>query len=218
MTEMAEQSDTHEPLSQFDADALREVATIGAGHAATALAQLTGTTVRIAVPTIDVVAITEVPRLIGDQEELMAGMYLRLVAEGSGAILLAFRREAALNLIDLMIGRQTSKTHLLSELEQSALREAGNILAGAFLSAISNFLNITLLASVPHLAFDMVGALIQSLLVESDVDRDYALVMYIRFESDCCELGGHFLMVPDGTTMEVFLKAIKELSQCAGGV
>lgn len=200
-------------LTDFELDALREVTTIGAGHAATALAQLTGTKVLISVPTIDIVPITAVPSLIGNQEEPMAGMYLRLVAEGSGAILLAFHRKAALQLVSLMLGRPTPEIRLLSELEQSALREAGNILAGAFLTAISNFLRVVLIYSVPHLAFDMIGALLQSLLVESDVDRDFALVMYIRFQGEDCDLGGHFLMVPDSDTMGMLLKAIREMSQ-----
>lgn len=200
-------------LTDFELDALREVTTIGAGHAATALAQLTGTKVLISVPTIDIVPITAVPSLMGNQEEPMAGMYLRLVAQGSGAILLAFHRKAALQLVSLMLGRPTPEIRLLSELEQSALREAGNILAGAFLTAISNFLRVVLIYSVPHLAFDMIGALLQSLLVESDVDRDFALVMYIRFQGEDCDLGGHFLMVPDSNTMDMLLKAIKEMSQ-----
>jgi len=39
-------------LDKMDLDALRETANIGAGHAATALSQMTGDTIMITVPTI----------------------------------------------------------------------------------------------------------------------------------------------------------------------
>ena len=205
------------PLTEFEMDALREVATVGAGHAATALSQLTGSKVLITVPYVDIVPIAEVPGLIEHREAPMAGMYMRVMGDGSGAILLAFGREAALSLVDLMMGRPSGEAQLLSEMEQSALREAGNIIAGSFLTAISNFLQVLLLPSVPRLALDMIGALIESLLVESKVNRDFALVMYIRFQAEGCEVGGHFLMVPDSRTMGVLLEAIEELSRRAGG-
>jgi len=41
-------------LKELQLDALREVANIGAGHAATALSQLTGRTVMIGVPEVNV--------------------------------------------------------------------------------------------------------------------------------------------------------------------
>lgn len=49
-------------LKPMQLDALREVANIGAGHAATALSQMTGQTIMIAVPTINITPLEEVPR------------------------------------------------------------------------------------------------------------------------------------------------------------
>ena len=42
-------------------DALREVANIGAGHAATALSQMIGETIMISVPMINIARLEEVP-------------------------------------------------------------------------------------------------------------------------------------------------------------
>jgi len=205
-----------EHLSSFELEALREVSSIGAGHAATALSQMTGTTVLITVPEFDIVHITRIPKMIEHLEEPMAGLYMRVVGNGQGAILLSFRRRAALNLVNLMMGQLRDSAHHLSELEQSALREAGNIIAGAFLTAISNFLDVVLLPSVPRLAFDMGGALVQSLLVESKVERDYAFVMHIHFQGQQRDIDGHFLMVADAQTMAPLVRSIRELSRGVG--
>ena len=208
-----ESTPDRQPLSEFERDALCEVASIGAGHAATALSQLADTTVLITVPRVEVVPLAEMPGLLENPEEPMAALYMRVVSEGSGAILVALQRAAALQLVDLMLGRRPGNIHMLSEMEQSALREAGNILAGAFLTAISNFLHLVLLPSVPALAFDMIGALIESLVAESGVDRDYAFVMHIRFEGANCDIRGHFLLVPSSDTLELLVSRLKELAQ-----
>ena len=48
-------------LKAIQLDALREVANIGAGHAATALSQMTGDTIMISVPTINIARLEDVP-------------------------------------------------------------------------------------------------------------------------------------------------------------
>ena len=48
-------------LKELQLDALREVANIGAGHAATALSQMTNHTIMIAVPEVNVRPLEEVP-------------------------------------------------------------------------------------------------------------------------------------------------------------
>jgi hypothetical protein len=56
-------------LQPMQVDALREVANIGAGHAATALSQMTGQTIMISVPQINVAPLEEVPPQLGAPEE-----------------------------------------------------------------------------------------------------------------------------------------------------
>ena len=56
-------------LKEPQLDALRETANIGAGHAATALSQMTGGTIMISVPTITIAALEDVPSQIDDGEE-----------------------------------------------------------------------------------------------------------------------------------------------------
>ena len=59
-------------LKALQLDALREVANIGAGHAATALSQLTHRRIMISVPEINIARLEEVPGLIGDPQ-IVAG-------------------------------------------------------------------------------------------------------------------------------------------------
>ena len=62
-------------LKPMQLDALREVANIGAGHAATALSQMTGQTIMIAVPTINITPLEEVPPAVAAPPVLIGATY-----------------------------------------------------------------------------------------------------------------------------------------------
>src|SRR5437762_1902958 len=61
-------------LKELQIDALREVANIGAGHAATALSQLTNRRIMISVPQINIARLEEVPNLLGHPQEVVAAV------------------------------------------------------------------------------------------------------------------------------------------------
>lgn len=85
-------------LKALQLDALREVASIGAGHAATALSQLTKRKIMISVPQITVTPIEEVLKLMGDADAPVAAVLMHMLGDLTGRTLLMFpgaRCEAA---------------------------------------------------------------------------------------------------------------------------
>ena len=77
-------------LKALQLDALREVANIGAGHAATALSQMIGSTIMISVPTINVSRLEEVPPQISAPEEPVAAVLMHMLGDLTGRTLLVF--------------------------------------------------------------------------------------------------------------------------------
>src|SRR2546430_5966826 len=77
-------------LKALQIDALREVANIGAGHAATALSQLTNRRIMISVPQINIVRLEEVPDLLGDPQEGVAAVLMHMLGDLTGRTLLLF--------------------------------------------------------------------------------------------------------------------------------
>ena len=82
-------------LTEKQLDALRELGNIGAGNAATALSQLLGKKVTMSVPKIDIIPIERVPNLMGEPDALVVGVYLRILGDVLGSLLLTFPRESA---------------------------------------------------------------------------------------------------------------------------
>lgn len=193
-------------------DALREVANIGAGHAATALSQMTGGTIMISVPTINVAALEEVPPQISAPEEPVAAVLMNMMGDLTGRTLLVFPKQTAKRLAELMLRRPLGEPEgELTELEQSAIKEAGNILSGAYMNALSDFMGLMLLNSPPSLAIDMSTAVLTTAYLQFGSDRDYVFCVESEFYmKDVDEhLRGFFLLLPDVASLQVILQRMR---------
>ena len=84
-------------LKTLQLDALREVENIGAGHAATALSQMTNRRIMITVPEISVSRLEDVAGLLGKPDEIVAAVLLHMLGDLTGRTLLVFPETAARN-------------------------------------------------------------------------------------------------------------------------
>jgi chemotaxis protein CheC len=198
-------------LTPTELDALRETASIGAGHAATALSQMTGSRIMISVPRITISALEDVPREIADGEEPIAAVMVQMLGDLTGRALLVFPRPTALRLAHLMLRRAHDPNAAFGEIEQSALKEAGNILSAAYLNALSDFLGLMLLPSPPSLVVDMSGAVLTTAYAQFGAERDVLFAVETQFLFGDAEdhLRGYFLLLPDLASLRVILRAIR---------
>jgi chemotaxis protein CheC len=192
-------------------DALREVANIGAGHAATALSQMTGSTIMITVPTINIARLEDVPPQISGPEEPVAAVLMHMLGDLTGRTLLVFPRPTAVRVSELMLRRPKHSAKELGDLEQSAIKEAGNILSGAYMNALSDFMGLMLLPSPPSLAIDMSSAVLTTAYLQFGTDRDYVFCVESQFYMKELDehLRGFFLLLPDFASLQAILKAIR---------
>ena len=198
-------------LQPIQLDALREVANMGAGHAATALSQMTGGTIMISVPRINIARLEEIPPQIASPEEPVAAVLMHMLGDLTGRTLLVFPRPTAMRLSELMLRRPEGSSKGLGELEQLAIKEAGNILSGAYMNALSDFMGMMLLPSPPSLAVDMSHAVLSTAYVQFGSDRDFVFCVESEFYmKDINEhLRGFFLLLPDMASLQAILRAIR---------
>jgi len=192
--------------NESELDFLRELSNIGVGHAATALSQLIGRQVGMRVPNVSIVDITLVPELMGGSEKVVSGIYLQVLGDARGGILLIFPDESSRALVRLLMKRDEDP---LSEMGSSTLKEVGNILASAYLSALGNMLNITLIPSIPSLAHDMVGSVVDIVLADLGEVGDTAFVFETEFYDIADDIKGHFFLLPDPESIDVIMGAIR---------
>lgn len=198
-------------LQPMQLDALREVANIGAGHAATALSQMTSQRIMISVPRLSVTPLEEVPPHIGLPEEPVAAVLMTMMGDLSGRTLLLFPKPTALRLAEILLRRPAGSGTNLGELEQSSLKEAGNILSGAYMNALSDFMGLMVLPSPPSLAIDMSRAVLTTAYLQFNEDPNYVFCVETEFHMrDADErLRGFFLLLPDARSLTAILRAVR---------
>jgi chemotaxis protein CheC len=136
-------------LKESQLDAMREVANIGAGHAATALSQMTNRKIMITVPRVNVRPLEEACDMVGLPDDVVAAVLMHMMGDLTGRALLLFPERSARTLCDLLLRRELGTTAEFAPMEQSALKEAGNILGSAYLNALSDFMGMMLVPSIP---------------------------------------------------------------------
>ncbi len=195
-------------LKSLQLDALREVSNMGAGHAATALSQMTGQKIMISVPHLTISKLEDVPNQIEAREEPVAAVLMRMLGDLTGLTLLVFSQQTALQVAGLMM-RKPATT--LGEIEQSALKEAGNILSAAYLNALSEFMGMILMPSPPTLVIDMSDAVLNETYLEVAQQSEYVFCVESEFElmESNERLRGFFLLMPDVGSLNAILRATR---------
>jgi chemotaxis protein CheC len=193
-------------LNNFQLDVLKEIGNIGAGHAATALSQLISEPITMTVPNVSVVSLSEVSEILGGAEQEAVGVYMRMFGDVPGKIIFVFTEEEALTLAGMLTGN--NEPQALNDYEKSALKEIGNIMTGAYLYALTKLTGYNVLSSVPILANDMVGAILNTALLEFGIIGDYALFIQTQFSLTQRKINGHFFLVPDPGALDVLLNAL----------
>lgn len=198
-------------LHALQRDALREVANIGAGHAATALSQLTNRTIMISVPEVTVSRLEDVPEILGRADDVVAAVLMHMMGDLTGRTLVIFPETSARLLCDILLRRPMGTTAAFGDMEQSGLKEVGNILSSAYLNALSDFMGMMLVPSVPSLAIDLCGAVLTSTYLNFGYDRDYVFCVETEFifEDPQLKLHGHFLLLPDLASLRAIFDAIR---------
>lgn len=126
-------------LTPAELDRLRELTSIGAGHAAGAFAQLAGRTMRMDVPRVCEVG--------GHSGEWTSGVLFDVKGSLIGVMAILFHRGSRRDVARRLLGPNPP-----AEQEDSALREVGNILVSHVVSAMADTLGARILPSTPELA------------------------------------------------------------------
>ncbi len=153
-------------LSDADVDRVREITSIGAGHAASALASLVGDVCEMRVPHVRLLTPERIkaPLVVdpSDGDGRTIGIFFDIEGGYGGVVGLLFSASTCQRLITILTGSTPEESSL--ETVESALREVGNILVSHVANAIAGVLGVTVLPSTPVLAMEHADEAFGSLL------------------------------------------------------
>jgi chemotaxis protein CheC len=197
-------------LDAAQLDALREVANIGAAHAATALSQIARRRVMITVPDIRIVRLEEVDRIVGEPAAVVAAVMMKILGDATGRTVQIFHGDAAARLASTVLGTPPPAfPDGFDDVHQSALMEICNIVVGAHLTALSDFMGMLLITSAPAATVDMAGAVMTTSYLNFGSATDEVFCMNTELIMDDDKIHADFLFIPDDVSLGVILRQLK---------
>lgn len=199
-----------EHIGSLEFDVLREIGNIGAGNATTALSQMVNSKIDMKVPKVELLEFKDLSDIVGGAESLVVGILLTLEGDIDGMMMFMVDKRSARHIVNLLMNRGTNDLELeeFSEMDLSALQEIGNIIAGAYLSSLSQLTNMTITSSVPYMSIDMAGAILSVPAIEFGKISDKALLIQSQFGEKEKEVNGYFILIPSMNSYEKIMSSL----------
>lgn len=199
---------SYQEITDEEMDMLREAGNIASGNAMTSLSTLIDSTLDMSVAKVRIEKIQGLSEVLGDAEEVIAGMLINVFGDLNAMLVLAFETESALSIVNRMLGKALVDLNELGEFEYSALCETGNILAGSYLSALNTFTGLKLDVSTPQMAVDMAGAILSYPAIEFVYNDNSMLFIETVFEDVNGFLNGTYILILDNASYNRVIESL----------
>lgn len=195
-------------LTVLEIDQLKEITNIGAGNAATALSHMTGQRVEMSVPESFVGGMEVVQRRLGNVNDKVAAVFYKVHGDVEGAMVMILPPASLIALVELLTKERLSSINEVAPIHESSVKEMGSILLGASTTALSQFLGISMLHTIPDIAIDMLGSVMDTVLLEMGDVRGDILAFKVSMGVKETALNADFYYLFDPAASEKILACI----------
>lgn len=193
-------------LTATQTDAVQELLNIGVGRAASMLADMIQSPIRLQVPFVKLFTAKEIKEgLDGFDQKIKAIVELGFRGPFSGTAALLFPTESASKLVAALTGEELEDDDL-DALTVGTLTEVGNIVMNGVMGSISNFIEGHIEYTVPTYIEDTVESI---LAARNSADEAIILLAQARFLIEDMQLEGDIMLVFEGDSLNAFLNAIE---------
>lgn len=198
---------TLEDVNDMYLDVLKEIGNIGAGNATTAIASMLGMKIDMNVPNIKLMEVSKLGTAIGAEDETIVGIFLEVQNDIEGSMMFLLDISSARYLVNRLMMTDSADDTPFGEIELSALKEIGNIIAGSYLSALSSLTNLVIAPSVPYISVDMAASILSVPAIEFGQFGDSALLIQTEICADV-SINGFFILMPEQDSYEKILTSL----------
>lgn len=197
-----------EEVNELYMDVLKEIGNIGSGNATTAIANMLNLKLNMNVPKVKLMNVQQLGSAISDEEETIVGIFLGLEQDIEGSMMFLLKLDSAHYLVNRLMGTEKEVgTADFSEMELSALKEIGNIIAGSYLSALSTMTNMVIAPTIPYISVDMAAAILSVPAIMFGQYGDNALLIETEFGDDVM-IEGYFVLLPELDSYDKILQSL----------
>lgn len=198
---------TLEEVNERYVDVLREIGNVGAGNATTAIASMLGIRIDMSVPKVELLEASRLGSAICPEDEIIVGIFLEVQTDIEGSMMFLMRMDSARFLVNKLMGRDAEDEKEFDDMDLSALKEIGNIIAASYLNALSTMTNLIITPSIPYIAVDMAASILSVPAIQFGQFGDNALFIQTEFGDDVM-INGYFILMPEQSSYEKILTAL----------
>ncbi len=198
---------TLEEVNSMYVDVLREIGNIGAGNATTAIASMLGIRLDMSVPKVALLEVSQLGSSICREDETIVGIFLEVQSDIEGSMMFLLKMDSAQCLVNKLMGRDGEFKEEFDEMDLSALKEIGNIIAASYLNALSSLTNLVITPSIPYIAVDMAASILSVPAIQFGQFGDHALLIQTEFGDDVL-INGYFILMPEEDSYDKILTAL----------
>lgn len=196
-----------EDVNNMYVDVLREIGNIGAGNATTAIASMLGLRIDMNVPKVELMDASKLGSAICPEDEIIVGIFLEVQTDIEGSMMFLLKMGSAQYLVNKLMMRDADYKAEFDEMDLSALKEIGNIIAASYLNALSTMTNLVITPSIPYIAVDMAASILSVPAIQFGQFGDNALFIQTEFGDDVM-INGYFILMPEQNSYEKILTAL----------
>lgn len=138
-------------LNEMHKDVLLELGNIGTGNALTSLSQLTSKPIQMELPTIRVTDMNSLPDIIDFPGDRNIGVVIDVHGDLDCVITFLLNEQFAKTIAKELTGEPVTDLAEMDEMQESSIREVGNIMCNAYLNALASMLESEFSVSLPNL-------------------------------------------------------------------
>lgn len=187
----------YEDLNAIQLDVLCEIGNIGSGNAATSLAEMLGRTVDIQVPHVSILDYEQVVKGLGGPEELQVGLMFSMSGDVTGMLMFLLNKSFAHMILNTLTGGALDDSGTVDEMDSSAIREVGNIMAASYVNAMASLTGLLIDISVPDMCIDMAGSILSVPAIYYANISDKIISIEDEFGDQLEHSTSHILMIPE---------------------
>ncbi|MBC7086466.1 MAG: chemotaxis protein CheC [Methanomethylovorans sp.] len=193
-------------LTDFHYSALKEISNIGIGNAVTSLATMLQSEVKIMTPDLNVSRIEKVADFSGGADKIVSGVLMKLFGSVRGYMVMLLPPESAQLICNTII--QEENSDITNPMNESLISEVGHILGSTYMTAFSDFLGVDVFASTPFHTYDMIGAIMDNILIQMSQEVEYAIILDTLFTLKGNDMHGKLLTLFDPVSLELILQKV----------
>ena len=172
-------------LNELQHDALVEIFNIGVGQAAKAMSEIVNEPVTMSVPSITFLNRADAAAMLGKKEtSRVCGVSQHYQGAFSTEAILMFPEDKSLDIVRLMVGESVPLKEL-TDMEQEAMSEIGNIILNSCVGTLANILCQELRGSLPEYHVGTSDQILRASGADSDT---VVLMLHIDFILDLTAL------------------------------